>query len=88
MTEPRWLDAEAAASYLSLRYDVFLRYVRDKRVPAPSRHLGERLPRWDREALDALMAGDASATQSEEALNGVLEKIKARGRARRQIQAA
>jgi hypothetical protein len=46
ISEPRWLDAEAAADYLSLRVDAFTRAVGAGRVPAPSRHLGPRTPRW------------------------------------------
>jgi hypothetical protein len=78
--EPRWLDAEAAARYLSMRVDVFLRAVSKLKVPPPSRCLGPRTPRWDRDALDAMMEDDAAAESTEGIFNAVAEKIEAKGR--------
>jgi hypothetical protein len=86
--EPRWLDAETAARYLSMRVDVFLRAVTKQRVPQPSRHLGERTPRWDRDALDALMAGEDAAESTRSIFHAVAEEIKAQGRKGRSSQAA
>jgi predicted DNA-binding transcriptional regulator AlpA len=59
MVDSRWLDLTAAAAYLSLRPDVFMRKVKAGTIPAPSSHLGERTLRWDRGALDAAMEGKA-----------------------------
>lgn len=52
-----WLAARTAAAYLSLDKDAFLRQVKRGKFPAASLYLGERLARWDRKALDALMTG-------------------------------
>jgi len=84
MIDARWLDADAAADYLSLRLDAFYRAVRAGRIPPPSRHLGERTPRWDRGALDAVMisAGTAS-TDTQTAVDALVEKINAGAFAKR-----
>ncbi len=76
---PRWLDAEAAADYLSLRVDAFTRAVGAGRAPAPSRHLGPRTPRWDRQELDAMMSGGRVSTDVGSALDAMAEEA-ARGR--------
>ena len=55
MTDPRWLDLAAASAYLSLQPHSFMRKVRAGVIPAPTRHLGDHTPRWDRDALDASM---------------------------------
>jgi diphthamide synthase (EF-2-diphthine--ammonia ligase) len=81
---PRWLDADAASDYLSLRVDAFLRAVTAGRIPQPSRHLGERTKRWDREALDAVMMGGTASTDTRTAVHALAEEIKTEGRARRQ----
>lgn len=86
MSEPRWLDADAAADHLSLRIDAFYRHVRSGRVPKPSYHLGERTPRWDRASLDAIMAGGTASTNTRIAVDALAEKIKNEGRARRMAQ--
>jgi hypothetical protein len=74
VTEPRWLDLTAAAAYLSLRPDIFARKVRTGIIPAPSVHLGERTPRWDRGVLDATMGGGTGGGIGE-AVNGVVAEI-------------
>lgn len=88
MPEPRWLDADAAADHLSLRVDAFLRLVKAGRIPPPSRHLGERTPRWDRYALDSKMTGDTASTDTRTAVHALAEEIKAQSRTRRSSQAA
>ena len=86
--ETRWLDADGAARYLSLRVDAFLRAVAAGRIPKPSRHLGERTPRWDRSALDSVMIGGTASTDTRTAFDALAEKIKAEGRKGRASQAA
>lgn len=88
MSEPRWLDAEAAADHLSIRVDAFLRAVNAGRIPKPSKHLGVRTPRWDRTALDSVMIGGTASTDTRTAVDALVEEIKAEGRARRSSQAA
>jgi hypothetical protein len=80
MSDPRWLDLTAASAYLSLRPDIFARKVREGIVPAPSLHLGERTPRWDRGMLDAAMGGGTGSTNAREAVNALAEEIAGEGR--------
>lgn len=84
---PRWLDAAAAADYLSMREPAFQKAVKAGTVPKPSRHLGPRTPRWDRLALDAVMSGN-TATDTRSVVDALAEEIQTQGRARRQTQAA
>jgi hypothetical protein len=64
MEQPRWLDPEGAARYLSVRVDELPRLRKQGKLPEPSRFLGPRKPRYDRLALDALFTGGRSnATQ-------------------------
>ena len=83
MAEPRWLNAEAAASYLSVRVDALPRLVKQGRIPEPNRTLGERSPRWDRLALDAAFEGGTASTNHRVAVTALAEKYEAEGRARR-----
>ena len=82
MTDSRWLDADAAADHLSLRIDAFYRAVRQGRIPAASRHLGVRTPRWDRDALDAVMIGGTASTDTRKAFDALAEEIKAERKGR------
>lgn len=77
---PRWLDAEAAAHYLRISTDGFRRRVREGRIPAPSRALGARDPRWDRAALDATMGGGIASLDPEQAAQAIAEEIASRPR--------
>jgi hypothetical protein len=74
-SEPRWLDTEAAAEYISVRPDALQRLVRAGRVPSPSYHLGPRNPRWDRLELDSRFQGRAASTNIEQAVQALAEKI-------------
>jgi hypothetical protein len=87
---PRWLSVEAAAVYLCMRPDVFLKAVKAGKLPAASYALGERTPRWDRDALDARMAGIGDEGNVRAAVDGLVEKIarEAQGRKSRQAKAA
>ena len=42
--EPRWLNTEAAAKYISVRPDALMRLVKAGRVPPPTYPLGPRNP--------------------------------------------
>jgi predicted DNA-binding transcriptional regulator AlpA len=84
----RWLDIEGAAAYLRLRPDIFLRRVKDGDLPSPSQALGPRTPRWDRERLDAVMAGKAPSADHKEIVSAAVQSILAAGRSRRKAQAA
>jgi hypothetical protein len=85
--EPRWLDTEATAKYLSVRPDALQRLVRQGRIPEPSYGLGPRRPRWDRCALDAIFDGGVASTDPRIASKAVVEKILSAGRKSRQAHA-
>jgi predicted DNA-binding transcriptional regulator AlpA len=72
---PRWLDARDAADYLDLERVVFLRLVKGGKLPVPSCHLGNRLPRWYSADLDHAMAPKASASSAKEILAAMAEII-------------
>ena len=78
---PRWLSVDAAASYLSMPVDSFRRLVRGACLPAASRALGDRWPRWDRLALDARMLGETRLAETrDEMMAGVVAEIYEKGR--------
>ena len=79
-TDPRWLDAQAAARHLCLREDAFTRKVRAGVIPAGSYALGERTPRWLSSDLDTLMRPDVGSTSPRMAVQALVEKIQARPR--------
>lgn len=78
--EPRWLDTEAAATYISVRPDALQRLVRDGRIPPPAYPLGPRQPRWDRLALDSRFQGGAESTDIDQAAEAVAQEMRARHR--------
>jgi hypothetical protein len=75
----RWLSLDAAAAYISVRPAAMSRLVREGKIPAPNRSLGERSPRWDRLALDSVFEGGATSTDIRQVVEAGLEKIRARG---------
>ena len=79
----RWLDAEGAARYISVRPDALQRLVRQGRVPRPDYALGPRRPRWDRMALDAVFETGICSTDPRVASQASVEKILSQGRSRR-----
>lgn len=81
--EARWLDADAAAGYLRISVEGFRRKVREGVIPPPSRALGAALPRWDRLALDATMAGGIASLNPEEAAEAIAAQEASKGRAGR-----
>ena len=65
---PRWLSPEQAAAHLCVRPAALRRLLDAGRIPAPSLHLGPRMPRYDRHALDsAMLAGLGLAPDSMDA---------------------
>lgn len=86
-TEPRWLDADGAAAYISVRVDALSRLVKQGRIPKPDYTLGSRSPRWDRLALDAAFNGGAASTDIRTAVQAGVEKIIQASRTRRQARA-
>jgi hypothetical protein len=75
MSDPRWLDAEATARYLSVRPDALARLVRSGRIPAPNYQLGVRSPRWDRASLDAAFDGGTASINPRIASQAVVQEI-------------
>lgn len=84
MSDPRWLDREAAAEYISVRVDEMSRLERRGKLPPASYHLGPKTPRWDRLLLDAAFEGGVASTNPRQAVNALVQEILATpGRARR-----
>jgi len=75
----RWLDADAAAAYLCLRPEAFMRRVRAGLIPPGSAALGGRSARWSTDTLDALMAGSKVASGAQ----AYVERLEAEAGARR-----
>lgn len=75
MSDPRWLDREAAAEYISVRVDEMSRLERRGKLPAPSYHLGPRTPRWDRFLLDAAFEGGIASTNTRQAVSALVQEI-------------
>lgn len=81
-TTARWLDPHAAAMHVGLTFEAFRRRVKAGKLPQPSDALGPRNPRWDRAALDAIMA--APSPSSRRPLSGAVHAILAEGRQKAQ----
>lgn len=73
--EPRWLDQEAAADYISVRPDALPRLVKAGRIPQPVYPIGPRQPRWDRLALDSHFQGGPASTDPEQAMSAAAQAI-------------
>lgn len=71
MIEPRWLDRDAAAKYLSVEKAELPKLVKAGKLPEPSLHFGPKSPRWDRLELDRVMGGDSGPDRE-------IEEIRAR----------
>lgn len=83
VSEPRWLDADAAARHLCLRLDAFTRKVRTGVIPEANYSLGTRTPRWWSADLDAMMLRqDTASTNAQTAVRAFVEEIKAKGQIR------
>lgn len=74
----RWLDRQALALHLKVTPDAIYRLQKRGRLPAPSYELGPRLPRWDREKVDARMEGGVASTDPRTAINALASTIAAR----------
>ena len=83
MPDPRWLTPEAAAAHIGERVDRLPKLVRAGKLPAPSRHLGPRKPRYDRAALDAMFEAGAASGGIGQEVERVIQEIEAQGRPRR-----
>lgn len=87
MSEARWLDADAAARYLCIRVDAFLRRVSAGIIPAGHPGLGDRTVRWWSADLDAVVRGnpDSSSTKAKEMAQAYVQRLEtAQGRTGRQ----
>jgi hypothetical protein len=84
------MDADAAARYLCIRVDAFLRRVTSGIIPPGHAGLGERTLRWWSADLDAVVRGgpDIASTNARLAVQALVEKIRAEGEAKRAARAA
>lgn len=80
---PRWLNPADTARYIGVRMDALPRLVRAGKLPEPSRHLGPRSPRYDREAIDDAFAGTTLSADIREAVEAFSRSIMERGPLRR-----
>jgi predicted DNA-binding transcriptional regulator AlpA len=80
MTDARWLSLPRAAEHLDISVDALRRLVRAGKLPEPDRTLGQRMPRWDREALDKAMSGASSSRDPDVAVEAWVEKQRQRPR--------
>lgn len=85
---PRWLDASAAAAYLTMTQAAFLRRVASGTFPKPNHAGGIKTPRWDRLALDATFEAGIDSTDARTVFQGIADDIAAKGSARRTHRAA
>jgi hypothetical protein len=87
---PEWLNASGPSAYLSMRPDTFARKVRAGVIPAPSYSVGERMPRWKRSELDAMMSPSTKSdiNASVEELVTSIKAAKQKGRAGRSQDAS
>lgn len=79
MADPRWLDKEALARHLCVRVSSIGRLVEQGRIPAPSYHLGPRLPRWDRLTVDATLEAGLASQDATQAVHALAQEIRAAG---------
>lgn len=70
---PRYLSLKAAAQYLTISPQTLLRLVAAGKLPAP-KYLSPKLPRWDRDAIDAAMCNKPSAPDWYAAIDADFEK--------------
>jgi predicted DNA-binding transcriptional regulator AlpA len=91
MAEPRYMDAQAVAAYLSVCVDTLDSLVERGILPPPIR-LTKRLKRWDREAIDARLAGAGAkrhaGRSADEIFKEIADGFASQGRAARQKAAA
>lgn len=85
---PRYLTAQDVCAYIRCSRTQLDRMVADGRLPDPSRHLGDRMPRWDREAIDAAMTADGNDASGIDAAIARMRDDLAQRRPRRSKAAA
>lgn len=75
MTEARWLDRAALATYICVDKTAIPRLVRTGRLPPPDMTLGPRQPRWDRQKVDAKFNGGVTSADPRQAVAALAETI-------------
>lgn len=77
MTEGRWLDRRALATYICVRVDQVARLRRAGKLPAPSMVLGARSPRWWSGDIDAMFGASPAADRQRQAADAVAGLVQA-----------
>lgn len=72
---PRWLDRDALADYIGERVDRLPRLQKAGKLPRPTYHLGPRSPRWDRETVDSMLAGEAQSSNVRSVISELAQEI-------------
>lgn len=89
-TLQRWLKPSDAAIYIGKPAKKLKTLAKAGLMPPPSYHFGPKSPRYDREAIDAMIAGTQRASDVDAAIAGAIEierNRKHRRRIHRQAQA-
>lgn len=89
-TLERWLDREAVARRISTKPQNVSRLQAKGKLPLPSMHLGPNSPRWDINAIDAMMleAKGASTSRSmEQSVAEICEDIRESSRRKSRTKA-
>ena len=76
---PRWLDRKTCAAYICVKPGSIAGLVRRGLLPKPTDHLGPRMLRWDREAVDTLLLGRGREADVDAAFHALAARIASRG---------
>lgn len=71
--QQRWLKPADAAIYIGKPSKKLKALAKAGLLPAPSYHFGPKSPRYDREAIDAMVAGTERAADIDAAIAGAIE---------------
>lgn len=87
MAEQRYLTAQEVCGYVACSRSQLDALVRAGTLPEPIR-LTARMLRWDRQAIDAALAGRPTSSSIDAAVSRIVDEQAAKGRARRHKAAA
>lgn len=74
MNTPRYLDTRGVADYLTISRNMVPILVQRGALPPPVQ-LSDRIKRWDREAIDAALAGGEINVQGRESLDAATRRM-------------
>jgi predicted DNA-binding transcriptional regulator AlpA len=74
LSDARYIDARGVADYLSISRNMVDILVRDGKLPPPI-SLTKKLKRWDREAIDAALAGKPAELHHGRAASDIIRGV-------------